>query len=139
MMQFCRSTPSIVTLALVLAVPMLVSGCVFSPKTIAYNDPECNVDRHKLELEVQALDSKENSCGGGDPVSCLAVYLAMAGITLTVSESYVLTGNSALWVEKSGDNYRRKLEGRCTPTPPAEKAPVTAPQANAASSVGAAP
>jgi hypothetical protein len=134
MMPLCRSSH-----ALALVVPVLVSGCAFHPKTVAYNDPECNVDRHKLELQVSAPDCSGGCAWAGDPVVGLATILVMAGGTFIVSESYVLVGNSELWLEKSGDNYRRKRDGRCKPTPSAEKPPGTTPQANAASSIGAAP
>lgn len=90
------------SLAMLLAVSFL-SGCVFYPKKIEYDDPECNIRTKRMELAVLELNGG-SGCGSssGDVEVCLAVYLGTAAASAIVSGSLVIIGNSIFWLERQG-------------------------------------
>ncbi len=114
------------TLAAVMALSLLASGCVFYPKATRYNDPQCNKDRYQLNLEMDIM-SNGGSCGGSG-ADCLAMLLAIGPLTYAVSGSVVAVGNSALWLEKTGDNFWLTRQGRCGNRPASPTSPLVQPE-----------
>ncbi len=109
------------TLSAAMSLSFLASGCVFYPKATTYNDPECNKNRYQLELAMGELPGS-----GGTPADCLAAMLAIGPLTLAVSEPVVLLGNTALWLEKQGENYWLTRQGRCGNRPVSPTSPLLA-------------
>ncbi len=116
-------------LATAIALPMLVSGCVFYPTVTAYQDPTCDVVRHQFDLK----DAPFNGSGCGSSLGgCIGTAVLVGPATLVISGSFVLVGNLAFYAERDGENYWRQKTGKCrkvpaTPQPdPLQAAPKTA-------------
>ncbi len=109
-------------LATAIVLPMLVSGCVFYPTVTAYQDPECDVQRHRLELKDAPYDG--SGCASSGLAGCIGAALLIGPTTLVISGSLVMTGNIALGLEHGGENYWRQQTGKCK----APAAPQPSPQ-----------
>ncbi len=109
------------TLAAAVALSFLASGCVVYPKVATYHDGQCNIERHRLDMEITGAPS--NLCDNVDADECVAALLVIGPMTAALSVPVVLAGNSALWLERKGENYWRERSGHC------EKAPVPLPMA----------
>lgn len=86
----------------VLALSMLVSGCVVYPKQIEYYT-DCDIKAKKLVLETEAMKAA-CSASSGDPEgkACLGGLLTLGVASAIVSGSIVVIGNTVYWLEKEG-------------------------------------
>ncbi len=112
-------------LATAVALPMLLGGCFFYPTTTAFQDPECDVQRHRLELKDEPYDGA--GCASSGFGGCIGAALLMGPTTLIISGSIVLVGNFVLGIESGAENQWRQSTGRCRapaapqPNPPPPK------------------
>ncbi len=111
-------------LAAAIALPMLVSGCFFYPATAAYQDTECDVQRHRLELKDEPYDG--SGCASSGAGGCIGALLLMGPTTFVISGSVVIVGNFALGLEHGAENTWRQSTGRCK-APAAPKQPDSPP------------
>jgi hypothetical protein len=91
------------------ALSLLVSGCVFYPRTVAYYDFECEIHARRLVLESQVMADMCSGASGGHEaaVACLAVLAGVTAGSAAVSGSIVVVGNTAYWFEKRGRCLRK--------------------------------
>ncbi len=106
-------------LAAAIALPVLVSGCVFYPTVTAYQDPECDVQRHQFELKDEPYDG--SGCASSGVAGCIGAALLIGPTTFVISGSFVFVGNMTLQVERGGENYWRQMTGRCKAAPATPK------------------
>lgn len=102
-------------------VTSLTSACVYYPKQVQYYDKDCDIESKRLVLDVEAMNGIGN-CGGGEgALVCAAALLGVGAVTMIVSGSIVLIGNTAYWLEK---------QGNCTSAPKLQTSYITHPVFN---------
>ena len=94
----CRDTGVMRPLALVACV--LLTGCVFVPKTQTTYDPQCS-HRRQMTLDAAQLGNF-NGCSGRECGYVLAALGAVAAASLVVSGSIVIAGNMVYYLEAKG-------------------------------------
>jgi hypothetical protein len=95
-------SPAHKTLAIIIALSVLVSGCVFYPKKIEYYT-ECDIKAKKLVLETEAMKGAcSANSGDSDGKACLGGLIAMGAASAIISGSIVVVGNTVYWLEKEG-------------------------------------
>lgn len=102
-MTFVRSKTKILA---VLAVIFLSSCVYYKPQKVAYYDSECELVRKKLVLttEQQKLFDEDIECRNEECVYMLLGQVTgkalMAPLSLIISGSIVVAGNTVYWLEK---------------------------------------
>ena len=82
------------------AVALLLSACVFSPRTVNFDDPNCQGVKREMVLDSRVLEGyKQCNTGSCSPD---AVLMGAIGSTATfvVSGSIYVIGNVVYWIEK---------------------------------------
>ena len=80
---------------------VLLSGCVFVPKTQTTYDAQCSVHRREMTLDAAQL-GHFNGCSGRECGYVLAALGAIAAASLVVSGSIVVAGNMVYYLEARG-------------------------------------
>ena len=95
-------SPAHITQSTIIALSILVSGCVVYTKKIEYYT-ECEVKAKKLVLETEAMKGA-CSANSGDPEgkACLGGLIALGAASAIISGSIVVVGNTVYWLEKEG-------------------------------------
>ncbi|NVO05304.1 MAG: hypothetical protein HXX19_04865 [Rhodoferax sp.] len=79
---------------------MLLQACVFTPRTVSFDDPNCQGVKREMVLDARVLEAYKScsheACRGDD------VLLGVIGSTATfiVSGSMYVVGNVAYWIER---------------------------------------
>jgi hypothetical protein len=94
------------SLALLL-LPVLLAGCVFTPRAINVYDPDCQISSRQLILQAEQMPVMGH-CRGEECGAMLVVFGAVSAATAVVSGSIVVVGNVVYWFEKQ--NQCRKVE-----------------------------
>lgn len=82
------------------ALALLLPACVFSPRTVEFDDPDCQGVRREMVLDQRVLDGYQ-ACRAV-PCDEGAVLLGVLGsaASLVVAGSVYVVGNVVYWVEK---------------------------------------
>ena len=86
--------------ALALAV-VLVTGCVYLPRTTTVYDEQCRIEAKHMKLEMAQIGALGH-CQGRGCAELLVAIGAVAAASAVVSGSIVVAGNVAYWFEKQG-------------------------------------
>ena len=102
----------------VLAVVVVLQGCVVVPKTQEYYDADCQIYARRMTLSAEAARIVINPCGGAECVAQLVSAGIVGAATAVVSGSIVIVGNTVYWFEKQGRCNRVDPENRAVPEQP---------------------
>ncbi len=80
---------------------MLLSACVYVPRTTTSYDEDCRVETRQMKLEAAQIGAI-GSCSHRDCVYVLMAFGAVAAASAVISGSIVLVGNVVYWLEKEG-------------------------------------
>ncbi len=98
-------------------VAALLAACVVVPRTERVYDPDCQVMRRQMVLDVQQIGSI-GRCHNEGCAAALVAIGAVAAASAVVSGSVVLVGNVVYWIEKQAQ-CRSGGEPVALPPPPA--------------------
>ncbi len=107
-----------IKLPILIALSLFTTSCISVPKEVIDSGSACQLSTHQYELIIvgsdkpyfEALEEKQKSlpsCGTPGPIgsicaSLLAGYVSVSAVSLVVSGSIVITGNTVHWIEKQG-------------------------------------
>lgn len=81
---------------------VMLSGCVFFPRTTPSYTGDCQIVEQRLTLDSVPVRLGSGGCTGEACLLILAVYGGVTAGTAVVSGSVVLIGNTLYWLEKKG-------------------------------------
>ena len=84
---------------------LMLSGCIYLPRTTQVYDPQCQIVSRQAVLEVQELGGIRHCSNDG----CRAFLVAAGVVTVAsavISGSLVVAGNVVYWLEKQGQCRR---------------------------------
>lgn len=98
---------------LVVALSFVTSSCIVVPKKVPYYDEGCQIVANKLELttEQYSILASINQCA--DDACVTEITSAVLGVALVVpvsaviSGSIVVVGNTAYWLQKQGNCFKK--------------------------------
>ena len=80
---------------------VILSGCIYLPRTTTVYDENCRIEAKKMRLEMAQIGSF-GRCSGQGCAELLVAAGAVAAATAVVSGSIVVTGNIVYGFEKQG-------------------------------------
>jgi hypothetical protein len=80
---------------------VVLSACVYVPRTTTSYDEECRVETRHMKLEAAQI-AAIGSCSNRDCAYVLVALGAVAAASAVVSGSIVAVGNVVYWLEKQG-------------------------------------
>lgn len=93
---------------------LLLSACVYVPKTTAVYDSDCRIASRQMSMEPVQIASLMGCQNQG-----CAVFLVAAGATAAasavISGSIVIAGNAVYWFEKQGRCHRSDVSAGADP------------------------
>lgn len=87
--------------ARLLAVVLLLQGCVMVPRTVVRHDVECRTEARHMELQAVQV-AGIGSCSNQGCAAALAVASVVGVASVVVSGSIAVAGNVVYWLERQG-------------------------------------
>jgi hypothetical protein len=81
------------------ACPLVLSACLYAPRTVNVYDPGCRIVTRQMVLDAEQVGSIAHCRNEG----CLTLLVAMgavSAVSAVVSGSVVVVGNVVYWFEK---------------------------------------
>jgi hypothetical protein len=89
---------------------LLLSGCIYLPRTTTVYDQDCRIEAKHMTLEVAQI-GQLGRCQGSQCAQLLVATGAVAAASAVVSGSIVVTGNIVYWFEKQGRCLANSIAG----------------------------
>jgi hypothetical protein len=88
--------------ALLVLAALVLSACVYVPRSTTAYDADCQIKTRQMELQPVEIEIFRG-CSSNDCVALLVAAGAVAAASAVVSGSIVVVGNVVYWFEKWGN------------------------------------
>lgn len=78
---------------------VLLQGCVFTPRTVHFDDPDCQGVRREMVLDSRVIEGYK-ACADGPCRADALLGIIGSAATFVVSGSVYVVGNVAYWIER---------------------------------------